>query len=254
MTWFKVDDSLAFHRKVVKAGNAAMGLWVRAGSWAAQQLTDGHVPDHMIAVLGTPAQARKLVTAGLWERVDDGYVFHDWTEDGRNPTRSEIVERRSKDTRRKTQYRGKKSEESQVSEGSHAGTDADVPAESQGDSKPPDPTRPDPGSPNGEPHGDRFDEFWQSYPRKTNKKAARTAWAKALRTFDADTLISEARRWAGLWDNAGVDRQYIPHPSTWLNGERWEDEPPAPRLRAVSGGHTPFQNPTDQSVYDEPLL
>ena len=57
MPWFKVDDNLAFHHKVVAAGNAAMGLWVRAGAMCAQQLTDGFVPDHMVNTLGSKALA-----------------------------------------------------------------------------------------------------------------------------------------------------------------------------------------------------
>lgn len=80
MTWFKVDDNLAFHRKVVAAGNAAMGLWVRAGSWCADNLTDGHVPDGMLRQLGTRPQAEALVKAGLWVKTADGYRFHSWRE------------------------------------------------------------------------------------------------------------------------------------------------------------------------------
>ena len=38
MAWFKVDDKLAFHPKVLTAGNTAIGLWVRAGAWSADQL------------------------------------------------------------------------------------------------------------------------------------------------------------------------------------------------------------------------
>ena len=79
MTWFKVDDQLAFHRKVVKAGNPAMGLWVRAGSWCAGAEQDGLVPDEIIAALGgTPAQAQRLTKTGLWHREPEGYRFHDW--------------------------------------------------------------------------------------------------------------------------------------------------------------------------------
>lgn len=37
MPWFKVDDTLALHGKVVAAGNPAMGLWVRAGHNAYQR-------------------------------------------------------------------------------------------------------------------------------------------------------------------------------------------------------------------------
>ena len=47
MSWFKVDDQLAFNAKIVAAGNEAMGLWVRAGSWSAAQLTNGFIPEHM---------------------------------------------------------------------------------------------------------------------------------------------------------------------------------------------------------------
>lgn len=78
MTWFKVDDSLATHSKVALAGNAAMGLWVRAGAWASQQLTDGFIPRQVVPMLGNTSQAKKLVAAGLWAQEDGGYRFHDW--------------------------------------------------------------------------------------------------------------------------------------------------------------------------------
>ena len=79
MTWFKVDDQLAFHRKVVRAGNPAMGLWVRAGSWSAGAEQDGHVPNEIISALGgSPSQIKRLVDVGLWTKSRDGYQFHDW--------------------------------------------------------------------------------------------------------------------------------------------------------------------------------
>lgn len=84
MAWFKVDDQLAFNAKIVAAGNEAMGLWVRAGSWSAAQLTDGFVPNHMaIAMANGMAKecgADALVMAGLWHEVEGGYQFHDWSE------------------------------------------------------------------------------------------------------------------------------------------------------------------------------
>lgn len=80
MPWFKVDDRLAFHPKVMKAGNEAIGLWVRAGSWAAAHLTDGEIPSEMLPILGgNRIQAGRLVRAGLWVEFDGGYKFHDWT-------------------------------------------------------------------------------------------------------------------------------------------------------------------------------
>lgn len=88
MPWFRVDDNLGFHHKVLAAGNGAMGLWVRAGSIAASQLTDGFISTRMAATLGTSAQARKLVDVGLWDEVEGGFAFHEWAE--RQPTRAEV--------------------------------------------------------------------------------------------------------------------------------------------------------------------
>lgn len=80
MPWFKVDDQLAFHSKTMLAGNGAMGLWVRAGSWASATLTDGFIPAHMAHAMGEDDQIQQLLTAGMWDETDGGYVFHDWDE------------------------------------------------------------------------------------------------------------------------------------------------------------------------------
>lgn len=88
MPWFRVDDNLAFHTKAVMAGNGAMGLWVRAGSWAMQQLSDGLVPTDVARLLGSPAEARRLVEVGLWAKSEGGYSFHEW--EGRQPSAADV--------------------------------------------------------------------------------------------------------------------------------------------------------------------
>lgn len=110
MVWFKVDDTLAFHPKAVAAGNAAMGLWARAGSWASQQLTDGYVPDDIAHSIGTRAEARKLVAVGFWIRKDDGYLFHQWNDDGRQPTRIKVETEREAARQRQARAREAASE------------------------------------------------------------------------------------------------------------------------------------------------
>jgi len=93
MVWFKVDDSIPFHPKVVAAGNLAIGLWLRAGGWCAQQMTEGFIPTGMLAPLGgTPSTARKLVGAGLWDVAEGGWRFHDWHT--YQPARAEVEGRR----------------------------------------------------------------------------------------------------------------------------------------------------------------
>lgn len=99
MAWSKVDDKLFAHPKVLAAGIAAMGLWVMAQSYSSCYGTDGKLPMATIALLcsnsGLPygteplLLADKLVEAGLWERTETGYQFHDWAE--YNPTKSRQV-------------------------------------------------------------------------------------------------------------------------------------------------------------------
>ena len=69
-----------------------------------------------------------------------------------------------------------------------------------------------------------FDEFWKAYPRKTAKGGARKAFVKALKKTTVDVLISavEEQKYQEEWTKD--DGKYIPHPATWLNNERWEDE------------------------------
>lgn len=70
---------------------------------------------------------------------------------------------------------------------------------------------------------DLFDMFWSAYPRKTNKGFAK----KVFQKLKVDKTLLEKmvvalgqQKKSDQWKNP----QYIPHPSTWLNGERWEDE------------------------------
>ena len=88
MPWFRVDDNLAFHTKTLTAGNAAMGLWVRAGAWAMQQLTDGEIPRLAAKQLGSRAEIQRLLDAGLWVETEVGYRFHEWND--RQPSRADV--------------------------------------------------------------------------------------------------------------------------------------------------------------------
>jgi hypothetical protein len=106
MPWFKVDDTFAMHPKVLMAGNSAVGLWVRAGSWSMQQLTDGRVPTLIARQFGSPADAKRLVDTGLWVEVDDGYEFHQWAE--RQPSRRHVEAERTAAAERKRKSREKR--------------------------------------------------------------------------------------------------------------------------------------------------
>jgi hypothetical protein len=70
-----------------------------------------------------------------------------------------------------------------------------------------------------------FDTFWEAYPRKTAKQAASRAFQKLSPSQEMlKTLLSalEAQKKQDSWVKDGG--AFIPHPSTWLNGKRWEDQ------------------------------
>lgn len=115
MPFFVVDDGAHSHRKVMAATNAAMGLWVRVGSWVTQQLTDGHVPGDIAKMYGTAPQISKLVAAGLWHKSGHDcprcpqlppgdYYMHDYRESG-NPSRAEVLDRRKRAAEKKRKHR-----------------------------------------------------------------------------------------------------------------------------------------------------
>lgn len=132
MSWFKIDDGFHCHPKVLMAGTPAVGLYVRCGSWAAQQVTDGVVPKHVAKMYGTPRMIKALVDAGLWHQkghdchscpeVDgNSYVIHQYLE--KNPSRAETdAARKAKSERQQRWREGKRT----------TSVDADVDASTRG--------------------------------------------------------------------------------------------------------------------------
>jgi len=94
-----------------------------------------------------------------------------------------------------------------------------------------------PDKPKSTPKVDeRFAQFWQAYPRKVGKQDAKKAFAKI--DVDIDVLLAalEKQKGSEQWQKDGG--QFVPHPATWLNGRRWEDElTPYSGARAQSPYH-----------------
>jgi hypothetical protein len=68
-----------------------------------------------------------------------------------------------------------------------------------------------------------FDEFWSIYPRKVGRLTAKRSWEKLSEEKKAKAMeaVIEHRKY---WVAKGTDWEFIPHASTWLNQERFEDE------------------------------
>lgn len=82
-----------------------------------------------------------------------------------------------------------------------------------------------------------FLDFWEAYPRKTAKPNALRAWRTLRPDEPTRVLILDdlaKRRVSDQWTREGG--QFIPHPATYLNQRRWEDQEPqveAKRVRFV---------------------
>lgn len=69
-----------------------------------------------------------------------------------------------------------------------------------------------------------FELFWKEYPEKIGKSKAFESWKK-LSTIQKEKSMVQIKLQVEnnhFRNKSGID--YIPHPTTWLNQKRWEDE------------------------------
>jgi len=153
-----------------------------------------------------------LTELNFFNTNDDGdVVVNDWEE---HQKKSDTSNERVKRYREKQRVSGgdggvtlQETPEKRKSNGVDTDTDTDT------DTEPPKP-----------PKGD-FDEWWKEYPNKIGKGAAKTAYSKAIKKASAGELLLGVRRYI---EEKPPDRQWC-NPATWLNQERWTDEPSNPK-------------------------
>ncbi len=165
MAWFKVDDKLHASRKLLKIPRrhrlAALGLWTLAGSWCADQETDGVVPDYMIEEWGgTSLLVKQLVAVGLWVQLDHNsnatgsqlecnsgatqsqldynWQFHNWGE--YQPTKAQLQADRKKNAEKLRKWRDRNRDVTEGVTGLQNGSNHER-------NGAPDPARPDPARP-----------------------------------------------------------------------------------------------------------
>lgn len=79
---------------------------------------------------------------------------------------------------------------------------------------------------------DSFEHFWRTYPRRAGKKNALAAWLVAIKEVDPQVILDAAARFA---NDPNREQRFTPHPATWLNQGRWDDEPLPPRSSGTAG-------------------
>jgi hypothetical protein len=94
VTWYRLDDKSAFHRKVLKAGNEAWGAHCRAGAVSSAEETDGRITLETCLAIAPLRVWTKLIGAGLVDRIEGStdlqlHDFLDW-----NPSAEEVRSKR----------------------------------------------------------------------------------------------------------------------------------------------------------------
>lgn len=77
-----------------------------------------------------------------------------------------------------------------------------------------------------------FEQFWLRYPNKVGKPKARAAFEVAVSKAELPAIMAGLDRYISA---KPVDRAWL-NPATFLNQERWADEPAAPPVARVSTG------------------
>lgn len=107
MPWVKLDDRFPSHRKIALLSDRAFRLHVSALCWCAENLTDGHITDRELPLVakirGMKATAKALEDAGLWDRVEGGWIVHDYLD--YNPSREQVLAERKKNAERQERHR-----------------------------------------------------------------------------------------------------------------------------------------------------
>ena len=235
MPWFKVDDGFWSHPKVLGLSDSAIALWVRAGSWCSQQLTDGFVPDSARTLLGIREMsagvttADELVDADLWSEEAGGWAFNDWSE--YQPSKSSVEERRAADRRRKAEARAARQAKRDMSARNPDGLRTESGGSPQDvRSTRPDPTRPDPLSSNEEREKPR--NRGSRVPDDFTITDDLREWA-AVETPDVD-IDQKTAEWVDYWrGQSGAKGVKLDWVATWRNGMRkqqsWADRDRANR-------------------------
>lgn len=92
-----------------------------------------------------------------------------------------------------------------------------------------------------------FARFWEKWPKRVARAEAERAWLRLAPGADLEAAILTAvAAQSARQEWAAEGGKFIPHPATWLNGRRWEDQgfvkpspPPKPELpRCIEPGCT----------------
>ena len=235
-----------------------LGLWVLASCWSQRNGMEGWIPAEELDRYDDEWEslAGRLVAAGYWHEVDrdgePGYLFHDWAD--YNPTAEasasgvygnhvrwhvnkalvdpecehcpkEQVPESALNVSRNHRPRIAPESRQDIApdSGKHRSTPTPTPTPTPNNSLvAKNSLLVKPKAQTADKSAESFENFWNTYPRRVSKGHARRAWVGAIKKSEPEAIVAAAAKYAATMK--GTEQKFIPHPATWLNGERWADQ------------------------------
>jgi hypothetical protein len=259
-TYIRLHDGMPDHPKVVGLSDGAFRLYVESICWCGRHLTDGVVPAAGMRRMGgwSPEAVSELADATLIEADGETHwLIHDYTEHQRTAEEVAAIRRAKRAAGATGNHdrwhvaRGLRDPDCElcaIPDDSHDPSHmrSDMPSHVQSlngsgsdpmsDRKHHRETSPETETDTeeqkktivacGSDDDPDFTAFWKAYPRKIAKGHARKAWRGAVRgrRIEPKLIILTAEQFRDAVKAARTEQRFIPHPATWLNGERYGDE------------------------------
>lgn len=209
----RFDLNMPEHPKVMLLSDAAFRALIESTMYSRRQLTDGFIDARIAIAKWGDAIANELSSNDpikpSWAKVDGGYQLHDFAE--HQITTADIQAKREAGRLGGLAKASKAvAPASEVLE--HLPSTTLAKTETETELKR---TSSSPSATSME-----FDQFWEAYPKKVGKQLAIKAYAKALKATTPQKILDGVQGLIGQ----KLETKFIPHPTSWLNAGRWEDE------------------------------
>jgi hypothetical protein len=258
--YVKLDAEYPTDDEFIEAGAMPELLYVRGLCFCKRKLLNGTISRNQLSTvaLGIPTplkHAASLVDVGLWEATETGWFIRAWFK--RNKSVEQILEDR--EVRRMASVEGNHTQH-HVGEGKKRSPKCELcrsvlppksapksdpislrnrlqESEEEEEPKEEEEEEPIPADsglgetqldlvPKPAPkRADRFREFYEMFPVHKGIGSAGTAYVKALKTADHEAIMAGLARNLADLSAAKARNDTCPHPATWLNAQRWNDEP-----------------------------
>lgn len=217
----KFDLDFADNPKIIGLSCEAFRAFVESVLYSRQHLTDGFIDQRVVVRKWGTAVAEELSTNDSknpsWSPVENGWQIHGFED--KQTTKAEIAEKREKRreagiksgaARRELSKQRTNTEQSVQQNVNKTEPETETETETI-------------NTLHQSAIEERFEAFWNVYPRKVGKVSARKAFLKAASVANPLVIIGGADRMAS--DPNLPEAAFIPHAATWLNRGGWDDEP-----------------------------